>query len=128
MSYRRVGVVVLAAIAVVGAAPARAAAPAPAPARLLVQATEFKLSLSRATLAAGPAIVQLADNGEDPHDLKLVRVDARGHVAGAPRAVPLAQPGTVTEWTGRLSRGRWKLFCSLAGHERRGMRAFVRVR
>jgi uncharacterized cupredoxin-like copper-binding protein len=126
VSRRHVGVVALAVTVVAGAAPARAAAPAPT--RLLVQATEFKLSLSRARLAAGPAIVQLADNGEDPHDLVLVRVDARGHAAGAARAVPLAQPGTVSEWKGRLTRGRWKLFCSLDGHERRGMRALVRVR
>jgi hypothetical protein len=108
------------------AAPAQAAAPAPT--RLLVQAKEYTLSLSRPAVAAGPVIVQLADNGEDPHDLELVRVDRQGRAAGAPRAVPVAQPGTVAQWTGRLTRGRWKAFCSLPGHERRGMRAFLRVR
>jgi hypothetical protein len=121
---RLVCLVVLALVAA-GGGQARAAA---APARLLVQATEFRLALSRTTLAAGPAIVQLADNGEDAHDLALVRLDRRGHAAGAPHAVPAAQPGTVTQWRGRLARGRWKLFCSLEGHERRGMRAFLRVR
>jgi hypothetical protein len=120
---RLVCLVVLAMVAA-GGGQARATAPA----RLLVQATEFRLSLSRTTIAAGPAIVQLADNGEDAHDLELVRLDRRGRPVGGPRAVPEAQPGTVTEWQGRLARGRWKLFCSLQGHERRGMRAFLRVR
>jgi len=123
---RRAAALIVALGLVALTAPAQAAAPAPA--RLLVQAKEHTLSLSRPAVAAGPVIVQLADDGEDPHDLKLVRVDRRGRAAGAPRAVPVAQPGTVAQWTGRLTRGRWKAFCSLPGHERRGMRAFLRVR
>jgi hypothetical protein len=121
---RLVCLVVLALVAA-GGGQARAAT---APARLLVQATEFRLALSRTAIAAGPAIVQLADNGEDPHDLKLVRLDRRGRAVGAARSVPEALPGTVTQWEGRLARGRWTLFCSLVGHERRGMRAFLRVK
>jgi hypothetical protein len=106
------------------AAPAQAKAPS----RLLVEATEFRFTLSRTTLAPGPAIVQLAINGQDPHDLHLVRLDARGHAAGRPAKVPETLPGAVAEWHGTLTRGRWKLFCSLPGHERAGMRAVVNVR
>jgi hypothetical protein len=96
---------------------------APAPARLLVEAREFNLALSRGTVAAGPAIVQLANRGEDPHDLRLRRIRgrARARVAETP-------PGEVGEWEGRLRRGRYRLVCTLDGHRRLGMRAVLRVR
>jgi hypothetical protein len=64
--------------------------------------------------------------GEDGHDLRLTPLgrarDARS------RAIPETRPGETADWRGRLSRGRWKLFCSLPGHERAGMRAVLRVR
>ncbi len=47
---------------------------APAPARIQVGADEFGYTLSRATIKAGPAIVQLANYGEDEHDLRLRRI------------------------------------------------------
>ena len=62
------------------AAPAQAAAPS----RLLVEATEFRFTLSRTTVKAGPAIVQLAVRGEDPHDLRLVPARGRGRAAAQP--------------------------------------------
>jgi hypothetical protein len=107
---------------------ASSAAAAPAPSRLLVEATEFRFTLSRTTVAAGPAIIQLAARGEDPHDLRLVRLDSHGHAAGRPAGVPQTLPGAVSEWRGTLTRGRWKLYCSLPGHEKAGMRAVVTVR
>lgn len=110
---RRVALaVVLAALAT--AAPAEARAPA----RLLVEAREFNLALSRPALEAGPAIIQLANRGEDPHDLRLAR-------AGT---VPETLPGEVGEWEGTLRRGRYTLSCSLPGHRTAGMRATLRVR
>lgn len=108
--------------------PLAAAARVVPPARLLVQADEFRLQLSRVTLAPGRAIVQLATTGEDAHDLQLVKLDARGHAAGRPRTIPKTLPGTTAEWRGRLTRGRYKLFCSILDHEALGMRAVVRVR
>jgi hypothetical protein len=91
--------------------------PPPPPARLLVEATEFHFTLSRTTLHRGRVVIQLAIRGEDPHDLRI-----------AGRAIPETLPGGVGEWTGRLKPGRYKLFCSLPGHERAGMRAYLRVR
>jgi hypothetical protein len=108
------------------ALPAVASATERPPARLMVEAREFSLVLSRPVLKAGPAIVQLAVRGEDGHDLRLTPLgrarDARS------RAIPETRPGETADWRGRLSRGRWKLFCSLPGHERAGMRAVLRVR
>jgi hypothetical protein len=91
----------------------------PPPARLLVEATEFHFTLSRTTLRAGRAVIQLAIRGEDPHDLRIARVHVR---------IPETLPGAVGEWSGRLKRGRYKLYCSLPGHQKAGMRAYVRVR
>ena len=94
-----------------------AAPPPPPPARLLVEATEFHFTLSRTKLKAGPAVIQLAIRGEDPHDLRI-----------AGRAIPETLPGDVGQWSGRLKPGRYKLYCSLPGHQRAGMRAFLTVR
>ncbi len=110
------------ALALVAALPATAAA-RPAPARLLVEAREFNLTLSRAKLKPGRAIVQLANRGEDPHDLRLARI--HGHGGGR---VEETLPGRVGQWDGRLRRGRYRLYCTLEGHRAAGMRATLRVR
>lgn len=104
------------------AAPAQAAAPS----RLLVEATEFRFTLSRTTVKPGPAIVQLAIRGEDPHDLKLRKLGgkARAQIASVPETLP----GGVAEWRGKLSKGRWELSCSIEGHKQAGMRTVLTVR
>jgi plastocyanin len=109
---------ILAAIVGLSAAPAEAA-----PSRLLVESREFNLVLSRGTVKAGDAIVQLVNRGEDPHDLRLKRIGGRG---GGSVAETL--PGEVGEWEGRLRRGRYRLWCTLEGHRALGMRAVLRVR
>ena len=101
------------------AAPAEAAAPS----RLLVESREFNLVLSRGSVRAGDAIVQLANRGEDPHDLRLRRVGGRGD-----GSIGETLPGEVAEWEGRLRRGRYRLWCTLEGHRALGMRAVLRVR
>ena len=110
------------ALALLAALPATAAA-RPAPARLLVEAREFNLTLSRAKLKPGRAIVQLANRGEDPHDLRLARIQRPRR-----RADRETLPGRVGEWDGRLRRGRYRLYCTLEGHRAAGMRATLRVR
>jgi len=112
-----------AALAHVPAAPAR-----PAPARLLVEAREFSLVLSRQAVRHGDAIVQLVNRGEDGHDLHLVRLGPHGRAASRPRGTRETRPGAVSSWRGTLAAGRYKLLCSIPGHERRGMRAVLRVR
>jgi uncharacterized cupredoxin-like copper-binding protein len=99
--------------------PARAAAPA----RLLVEAREFNLVLSRQAVRPGRAIVQMVNRGEDPHDLRIVR-------AGGRRVGSVAEvlPGHVGEWSGRLRRGRYRVYCTLEGHRAAGMKATLRVR
>jgi hypothetical protein len=101
---------------------ALAAAPAP-PARVQVVAKEFEYRLSRQTVRSGPALLQLANFGEDEHDLRLRR---RGGTRTY--AVAKALPGERGELSLRLRPGRYRLWCSLADHAKRGMTAELRVR
>jgi hypothetical protein len=96
---------------------------APAPARLQVGADEYGYTLSRPSIKAGPAIVQLANFGEDEHDLRLRR-------AGGTRVYRIGKvrPGRVGELEARFLPGRFTLWCSLADHRRRGMSATLVVR
>ena len=94
-----------------------------APARLQVVAREFSFGLSRTTLRAGPAVIELANFGEDPHDLRLQRVGSR-HIAG----IGVIEPGQRGELSLKLVRGRYSLWCSVANHRKLGMRATLVVR
>jgi hypothetical protein len=114
---------VVLALALLAAAPAVAGARRP-PSRLLVEAREFNLVLSRSTLKPGRAIVQLAVRGEDGHDLRIVRADGTGRA----HRIAETRPGETADWRGRLRRGRYRLYCSLPGHAAAGMRARLRVR
>jgi hypothetical protein len=103
-------------------AAAPGAAPEP-PSRLLVTAREYSLGLSRPKVDAGAAIVELYDYGEDPHNLQLQRV-------GGLRVFSLGEVGPGE--TGRLEmrlrrRSTYRLWCSLDGHEARGMSATLRT-
>jgi plastocyanin len=94
-----------------------------APTRLQVVAKEFSFSLSRASVKAGPAVIELANFGQDPHDLRLQRVGSR-HIAGT----PVVAPGKRGELSLKLVRGRYSFWCSVANHRKLGMRATLVVR
>ena len=66
-----------------------------APARVQVGADEFSYALSRQSIKAGPAIVQLVNYGEDEHDLRLRR-------AGGTRTYRI---GKVASGRARRARG-----------------------
>ncbi len=121
MTTRRRALLV-AVLALAVALPASAAGPSPA--RLQVTADEFTLVLSRPSLRAGTAIVELVNVGEDEHDLALRRV---GKGAVTRRIRPL-EPGEVGELQTRLRAGRFTLWCTLADHRARGMQAALTVR
>ena len=106
-------------LAVLGAVPGEARAPG----RLMVLADEHSLILSRQSIARGPAVIQLMNRGEDPHDLKLRRIGGT-RVA----ALPETRSGALSEAEVPLHTGRYRLWCSLPGHRALGMRATLRVR
>ena len=96
----------------------------PPPARVQVVAQEFRYSLSRQTIRAGAAIVELRNMGQDAHDLALERAKD-GHVLVR---WPEAQPGDVLDRQVRLKPGVYRFVCTVANHRALGMVAVLRVR
>jgi plastocyanin len=88
-----------------------------------VVAREFSYSLSRTHLKPGTAVIELANFGQDAHDLRVQRIGAR-HIAGT----PVVQAGRRAELTVKLAPGRYSFWCSVADHRQRGMRATLIVR
>lgn len=102
----------------------RAAGPGDAPSRLLVRTSEWNIVLSRAEIGPGPAIVQMYNQGEDPHNLRI-----RKQKGGPVRRIAELEPGeTGTVELGLREGTRYRLWCSLPGHEQLGMRARLKVR
>jgi hypothetical protein len=91
--------------------------------RVQVTAKEFYFTLSRQSLQAGPAIIELVNFGEDPHDLRLQRVGG-AHIAGTPEV----QPGDYYDLSVTLLPGKYNLWCSIANHRALGMHAILTVR
>jgi hypothetical protein len=104
--------------------------PGPAPPRAVQARTDdrdpdaLRLTLSRPAVAAGEVRVEFNNAlAEDPHDLRLERVDG----AGEPFAFAVLGPGEVAARRLALSPGEWRLSCTLFDHAERGMRAVLRV-
>ena len=95
----------------------------PPPARVQVVAQEFRYSLSRQTIKAGWAVIELRNMGEDAHDLRLQRIGGKRVYVW-----PLAQAGETVDREYKLLPGRYRLSCSVANHAALGMVATLRVR
>jgi plastocyanin len=93
-----------------------------APARVQVVAKEYSLVLSRVHVRAGNATHELANFGQDPHDLRLQRAGAR-HIAG----LGVVGPGKRADLSLKLAPGRYSVWCSVANHRALGMRATLVV-
>lgn len=94
-----------------------------APARLQVTGREYSLTLSHPSIAAGAAIVEFDDAGEDPHNLH-IRPAADGPDV---TAWALEYPGDHNQQSFSLAPGTYVLYCSLPGHEALGMEATLTV-
>jgi hypothetical protein len=116
------------------APPAPSPTPAPAPAPALPRAVQartydrdeerLRLTLSRPAVAAGEVRVEFNNAlAEDPHDLRVERVDG----AGEPFAFAVLGPGEVAAERLALSPGEWRFSCTLFDHAERGMTAVLRV-
>jgi plastocyanin len=93
------------------------------PQRVQVTALEFEYRLSRLSVRQGPALIELVNYGEDEHDLFLRRV-------GGTKTWKLRKllPGLRATLSVRLRPGTYRLWCAVADHRTRGMRATLRVR
>jgi plastocyanin len=94
-----------------------------APARVQVTALEFEYRLSRLSVRQGRALIELVNYGEDEHDLFLRRVG--GTKVWRTRKI---LPGSRATLAVKLRPGVYRLWCEVADHRSRGMRATLRVR
>jgi len=94
----------------------------PAPARVQVVAREYSYTLSRLKVHSGPALIELDNMGQDPHDLRVQRVGSR-HIAG----LGVIKPGSRATLSLDLPPGRYSFWCSIANHRALGMQASVTV-
>lgn len=88
--------------------------------------TGYSARLSRAGVTAGSVVVQLHNQGEDDHNLRVVPTDH----AGAAVEFPLTGSGQNTTKTLALTAGKYRLFCTLTtpvNHETAGMNATLTV-
>lgn len=88
--------------------------------------TGYTARLSRAGVTAGSTVVQLHNQGEDDHNLRVVPTDH----AGAAVEFPLTGSGQNTTKTLALTAGKYRLFCTLTtpvNHETAGMNATLTV-
>jgi hypothetical protein len=92
------------------------------PARVQVTALEFEYRLSRLRVPEGKVLLELANFGEDEHDLALKRVGGKRIFA-----LPKTLPGEQRTIALRLGPGRYRLWCRLGDHAARGMYANLRV-
>lgn len=108
------------------------AGPAPPPQpeleRLGVRARDeegetWSFTLSRPSLAAGEAIVELSNESGDPHNLNLQRE------GGGEPVLEVSEADSEERRSGRftLAAGTYRLWCSLPTHEERGMVATLVV-
>ena len=100
-----------------------ALSPHATPARLGVGASEFHLTLSRASVKAGVVQIELQNDGQDPHDLRIRRVGGTHTFS-----IALTVPGKRRTIAIRLRRGSYRLWCSVADHRALGMQTLLRVR
>jgi hypothetical protein len=88
-----------------------------------VGAKEFSLTLSRPLVGKGSVRVELRNNGEDPHNLVVSPEGTHTPLA----SFSTVDPGTYERQSVTLDPGRYQLWCSLEGHEAKGMSVTLRV-
>ena len=87
-----------------------------------VSAVEYAFTLSRTTVPAGKVILQFVNDGQDEHNLRLASEE--GVPAGSFADTPAKGVGQLEL---EMHTGSYTLFCSLEGHEQKGMKATLNV-
>jgi plastocyanin len=95
----------------------------PPPDRVQVVAQEFRYALSRQTIRAGWAVIELHNMGEDAHDLRMQRVGGRRVYLW-----PVAPAGATVDRRYKLLPGTYRLTCAVANHSELGMTATLVVK
>jgi plastocyanin len=98
-------------------APPVEAEPEPEANRLAVKSQEYYFVLSRPKVKAGELTVELNNQGEDAHDLDIRREGDADEPLQIPETASLGH--NVVSFD--LPPGTYRLWCSLPGHEEKGM-------
>jgi hypothetical protein len=88
-----------------------------------VGAKEFSLTLSRPLVGRGSVRVELRNNGEDPHNLVVSPEGTHTPLL----SFSTLDSGTYERKSVTLDPGRYQLWCSLEGHEAKGMSVTLNV-
>jgi plastocyanin len=110
-----------------GAAPTETPAAPAGPVHVQVTAEDtsgYHFILSRTTVPAGPVVIEFVNHGQDEHNLHAVE-PAEGVEAGGLKEN--VKPDAHTDLPLNLHAGSYTLFCSLPGHEAKGMKATLAV-
>jgi plastocyanin len=106
-----------------GTAPAQAPT-GPAHVQVTAEDTEgYRFVLSRSSVPAGPVIIEFVNHGQDEHNLHAIEPTSGTEAGSLPNTLPGAHPQLKLN----LSAGSYTLFCSLPGHEAKGMKATLAV-
>lgn len=97
--------------------------PEPEIGHLGVKAVEYSYTLSRPEVSAGEVIVELNNQGEDPHNLVLEHEGTEDPTLEIPSTPSVSQASAGFT----LSPGTYRLYCSLYKHEAKGMQATLVV-
>jgi plastocyanin len=84
----------------------------------------YHFILSRPSVPAGTVVIEFVNHGQDEHNLHAVEPTEGAEAGGLKENV---QPGAHTDLTLNLHAGSYTLFCSLPGHEAKGMKATLAV-
>jgi plastocyanin len=101
-------------LSLIGATGTTAAAPGPVRVQVVAR--------SRVQVHAGTAVIELANFGQDLHDLRVQRIGAK-HIAG----LGVVSPSRRGDLTVKLAPGRYSFWCSVANHRQLGMRTTLIV-
>jgi plastocyanin len=97
---------------------------APAHVEVTAEDTEaFRFVLSRPTVPAGKVIVEFVNHGQDEHNLNV----AQPTESSVSDSLPNTASNAHLSLTLNLRPGSYTLFCSLPGHEAKGMKATLVV-
>ena len=106
-----------------GPGPQSPAEPVPTLGHLSVKSKEYDYTLSRPSVTAGEVVVELNNQGEDPHNLNLQLANGQGPEYSLPETG--SQKRELERFT--LPAGSYRLWCSIPGHEELGMKATFSV-
>ena len=96
----------------------------PAHVEVTAEDTEaFRFVLSRPTVPAGKVIIEFVNHGQDEHNLNAIE-PTEGSVEGS---IPNTAANAHPSLTLNLRPGSYTLFCSIADHEAKGMKATLVV-